>query len=307
MTIYTSNLNPVGSFGRVAHSLAFCIRKLGYSVTLTSDRTKRIDIAIDGPDSTVPAKYLLTFWEVSELRPYAIGNLKKYPKRVTVTTAKFVSDVFQQHGFKTRRIILGAERKPVQLPMLDTFVFYSIYQDLGFWQRKRAQDVVDAFELAFKGVPDVKLVMKQGSNCRPLATFDRRIEIIREYIPDVSDIHKKGHVFVSACGAEGWGYPFHDAMAFGRPVIAANIGGPLEFLDDSCAWLLPPLMRKSPEDFYQGYGKIGGVKIQDLAKAMRYAYDNKEEVMEKATAAFIRARSFTLDQMTVSVKKAFDL
>jgi hypothetical protein len=40
---------------------------------------------------------------------------------------------------------------------------------------------------------------------------------------------------------------------------------------------------------------------------MRYAYYNKPEVMEKATGAFIKARNFTLDQMTVSVKKAFNL
>jgi hypothetical protein len=40
---------------------------------------------------------------------------------------------------------------------------------------------------------------------------------------------------------------------------------------------------------------------------MRYAYENKAEVMEKSVNAFIRARNFTLDQMTVAVKKAFNL
>jgi len=114
-------------------------------------------------------------------------------------------------------------------------------------------------------------------------------------------------VFVSACGAEGWGYPHHDAVAHGRPVICPKVGGPLEFLDDSCAWLLPVTMIQAPSGFYEKNGKIGRLNVKELAAAMRHAYDNKVEVMEKATAAFQKARNFTLDQMTISVKKAFAL
>jgi glycosyltransferase involved in cell wall biosynthesis len=224
-----------------------------------------------------------------------------------IVTCKFTADVFKQHGFQTRTILLASEHKPTLLPSFDPFTFYTIYQDTGYRDRKRAQDIVDAFSLAFKNESDVKLVMKQGTTCSPLVTFDKRVEVVREYLPDVNKFHANGHVFVSACAAEGWGYPHHDAMAFGRPVICPRMGGPLEFLDETCAWFLPTHMVKSPGGFYDSYGKIGAINVRDMAAAMRYAYNNKVEVMEKSTAAFVRARNFTLDQMTVSVRKAFDL
>jgi hypothetical protein len=66
-------------------------------------------------------------------------------------------------------------------------------------------------------------------------------------------------------------------------------------------------MHPAPKGIYSGMGKIGRVNVKELAAAMRYAYDNKVEVMEKSVAAFQRARHFTLDQMTVAVKRAFKL
>lgn len=307
LKLFTVSLNPVNSFGRVTHSLAECFRRLGFSVQTSNEHDKVYDVAIDGPASGVKTKYLLTFWETTSLRPIDLIKIREHRSRKLVVTCKFTQDVLKSHGLKSALIPLAAEYNPKPLGAFKPFVFYCIYQDAGYWQRKRTQDIVDAFELAFKGVADVKLLIKQGPNCRPLVTFDTRIQIIREFLPDVSHIHEQGHVFVSACGAEGWGYPHHDAMAFGRPVICQKIGGPLEFLDDSCAWFVKPHMHKAPQGFYEGYGQIGKVNIKELAAAMRYAYDNKVEVMEKATAAFQRARNFTLDQMTVAVKKAFNL
>lgn len=307
MKIYTGSLNPVNSFGRVTHSLVECLRRLGFLVTISDKATGNYDIAIDGPASQIKAKHLLTFWETTELRPQDVDCIKKQPTRKLIVTCRFTHDVFRQHGLRARIIPLASEHKPVPLPALNPFTFYTIYQDAGYWERKRTQDVIDAFELAFNKTHGVRLVIKQGPNCKVLETFDRRIEIIREFLPDVSHIHKNGHVFVSACGAEGWGYPHHDAMAFGRPVICQKIGGPIEFLDDSCAWFLRPHMHRAPSGFYDNYGKIGRVSIKELAAAMRYAFDNQDQVMEKSTNAFIRARSFTLDQMTIAVKKAFDL
>ena len=66
-------------------------------------------------------------------------------------------------------------------------------------------------------------------------------------------------------------------------------------------------MVRAPLGLYDASGQIGKINVNDLAYAMRYAYYNKHDVMEKATGAFIKARNFTLDQMTVSVKKAFNL
>lgn len=305
--ISTGCLNPINSFGRVTHSLSECFRRLGQKVELTQERNGEYDIAIDGPSSSILSKYLVTFWETTKLRAQDIEYLKRQSTRKIVVTCKFTQAVFADAGFETSLISLAAEHNPLPLPCFDTFNFYTIYQDMQFWQRKRAQDIIDAFTQAFPHEGDVRLIMKQGPGCKELIYFDSRVKVIREYQTNVNYLHKQNHVFVSACGAEGWGYPHHDAIAHGRPVICPAIGGPLEFLDASCAWMVPAQMIPSPGNIYDYTGEIGRLNVEDLAYAMRYAYYNKSDVMEKGVNAFIRARKFTLDQMTVSVKKAFNL
>lgn len=307
MRIYTETLNAINSFSRVTHSFAECFRRLGCSVSVDNDPLKEYDLAVYGPQLSVKSKALCLFWETTKLKPVDVENLKKHNHEKILVTCKMTQEALLKDGFKSELIYLATEQTPSPLPSLTPFTFYTIYQDLGYADRKRAQDLVTAFTRAFPVESDVKLILKQGPNCAPLAVFDSRVAIISHLLEDISTLHKNNHVFVSACGAEGWGYPHQDAIAHGRPVICPAFGGPVEFLDASCAWLLPVGMVRAPLGFYDASGQIGKINVNDLAYAMRYAYYNKPDVMEKATGAFIKARNFTLDQMTVSVKKAFNL
>jgi glycosyltransferase involved in cell wall biosynthesis len=307
MRIYSPSLDPMNSFGRTAYSLVECFKRLGYKPELSKEREGKHFVEIGGPGSSVDTDYLLSFWETDKIRPKDIEIIKTFPQRKIVVTCDDTVKIFQNENFEVSKIILASEYNPLPLPPLSPFTFYTIYQDCTFHERKRAQDIVDAFPRAFPHEEDVRLIMKQGIGCTRLKVFDSRIKVIREALADVSYLHRENHVFVSACGAEGWGYPHHDAISHGRPVICPAIGGPLEFLDNTCAWMVPAQMIPSPGNIYDYTGEIGRLNVDDLAYAMRYAYYNKQEVMEKATGAFVKARNFTLDQMTVSVKKAFNL
>jgi glycosyltransferase involved in cell wall biosynthesis len=297
----------MNSFGRTAYSLVECFKRLGYKPELSKEREGKHFVEIGGPGSSVDTDYLLSFWETDKLRPKDIEIIKTFPQRKIVVTCDDTAKIFRNENFEVDKIILASEYNPLPLPPLSPFTFYTIYQDCTFHERKRAQDIVDAFPRAFPHEEDVRLIMKQGIGCTHLKVFDSRIKVIRQALADVSYLHRDNHVFVSACGAEGWGYPHHDAISHGRPVICAGIGGPLEFLDNTCAWLLPVEMIRAPGNIYENVGQIGKINVNDLAYAMRNAYYNKPDVMEKSVNAFIKARNFTLDQMTVSVKKAFNL
>jgi len=305
--IYSPSLDPMNSFGRVAYSFVECVRRLGYKTELSKNREGKYFVEIGGPASSIDAEYCLCFWETTKLRPRDIEIIKNFPERKIVVTCEETAKIFRNENFPVDKIILASEYEPLPLPLFNIFTFYTIYQDCTFFERKRAQDIVDAFPRAFPHQENVRLIMKQGVTCTHLRVFDSRIKVIREAQPDVAYLHRENHVFVSACGAEGWGYPHQDAIAHGRPVICPGFGGPMEFLDSTCAWLLPVQMVQAPGHIYEHVGEIGRLNVDDLAYAMRYAYDNKQEVMEKGVNAFIRARNFTLDQMTVSVKKAFNL
>jgi len=307
MRLYSETLNAINSFSRVTHSFAECFRRLGRSVTVDNDPLKEYDLAVYGPQVSVKSKALCLFWETTRLKPEDVENLKKHKHEKILVTCKMTQECLKQDGFESELIYLATEQTPSPLPPLTPFTFYTIYQDLGYAERKRAQDLVTAFTRAFPVEKDVKLILKQGPNCAPLAVFDSRVTVINQLLEDISTLHRENHIFVSACGAEGWGYPHLDAIAHGRPVICPAIGGPTEFLDNTCAWLLPVEMVAAPDGFYARSGQIGRLNVDDLAYAMRYAYYNKPDVMEKGVNGFIRARRFTLDQMTVSVKKAFNL
>jgi glycosyltransferase involved in cell wall biosynthesis len=307
MRIYTETLNAINSFSRVTHSFAECFRRLHRSATIDNDPLKEYDLVVYGPHVSVKSRALCLFWETSRLKPEDVENLRAHKHKKILVTCKMTQDCLKADGLDSELIYLASEQTPSPLPPLSPFTFYTIYQDLGYAERKRAQDIVNAFTAAFPIEKDVRLILKQGPNCAPLAVFDSRVTVMSELLEDISALHKNNHVFVSACGAEGWGYPHLDAIAHGRPVICPAIGGPVEFLDETCAWLLPVEMIPAPAGFYDRRGLIGRVSVKELAYAMRYAYHNKPDVMEKGVNGFIRARQFTLDQMTVSVKKAFNL
>lgn len=307
MRLYSETLNAINSFSRVTHSFAECFRRLGRSATVDNDPSTPYDLAVYGPQVKVKSRVLCLFWETTRLKPEDVENLKKHKHKKILVTCKMTQECLKQDGFESELIYLATEQTPSPLPSLTPFTFYTIYQDLGYAERKRAQDLVTAFTRAFPVEKDVKLILKQGPNCAPLAVFDSRVKVISELLEDISSLHRENHIFVSACGAEGWGYPHQDAIAHGRPVICPGFGGPVEFLDNTCAWLLPVEMVTAPAGFYDRQGQVGKINVNDLAYAMRYAYYNKPEVMEKGVNGFIRARNFTLDQMTVSVKKAFNL
>jgi len=307
MLIYSETLNAINSFSRVTHSFAECFRRLGCSVEVSNDPLKRYDLAVYGPHVSVRAKTLCLFWETTKLKPEDAENLLAYNYKKIIVTCKMTQKSLLDANIQSEIIHLAAEKIPSPLASFKTFRFYTIYQDLGYAERKRAQDLVTAFTRAFPFEKDARLLIKQGPNCAPLTIFDSRITVINKLLEDVNELHRNNHIFVSACGAEGWGYPHHDAMAHGRPVICPAFGGPTEFLNNTCAWMLPVEMINAPSGFYDRSGQIGKINVNDLAYAMRYAYENKAEVMEKSVNAFIRARNFTLDQMTVAVKKAFNL
>ena len=308
MKVYTACTDTVYSYGRVYHSVITCLKKLGHDVKTISDPHKKVFLAIDGPQSEIDAEYLLTFWETSKLKNNQVSRLTQFPNRKIVVTCDQAVEIFANEGVKTSKIILCSDYPPLPLPSFETFKFYTIYNDhvtQGF--RKRTMDVLAAFVRAFPNEPNVRLIVKNSPNCAKFEVFDSRIQVITAIQPDISYLHRDNHIFVSASCAEGWGYPHHDAIAHGRPVICPAIGGPLEVLDNTCAWLLPYKKIPAPPHVYESVGDIGRVNVDDLAYAMRYAYYNKPDVMEKGVNAFIRARNFTLDQMVVSVKKAFNL
>ena len=203
MRIYTETLNAINSFSRVTHSFAECFRRLGHSATVDNDPSTPYDLAVYGPQVKVKSRMLCLFWETTRLKPEDVENLKAHKHKKILVTCKMTQECLKADGFESELIYLATEQTPSPLPTLSPFTFYTIYQDLGYAERKRAQTLVNAFTRAFPVESDARLLIKQGPTCAPLAVFDSRVVVINQLLEDISSLHKNNHVFVSACGAEG--------------------------------------------------------------------------------------------------------
>ncbi|MBP7864582.1 MAG: glycosyltransferase family 4 protein [Acidobacteria bacterium] len=64
-------------------------------------------------------------------------------------------------------------------------------------------------------------------------------------------LHGRGDCYLQLAHGEGWGLGAYDAAAYGRPVIATDFGGPLDYLAPETAWLVKSI--RVPVDDPSGF------------------------------------------------------
>ena len=94
----------------------------------------------------------------------------------------------------------------------------------------------------------------------------------------IHKLYSTSDCYVSASRGEGWGIPLFDALGFGVPPIATNWGGPTEFINEDCGWLVdytmtPCFDMPHPHSFmYTGEDNWAEPDIASLRSAMRNAH-----------------------------------
>lgn len=191
---------------------------------------------------------------------------------------------------------------PYQIPDFDGFLFYSIFE---WTDRKNPGALLNAFWQEFQNDENVGLLLKTYhrnfvlSNKRMVRSYVQTFKNrsgLRKFPPvflylDLMDrhqvmrVHKTGHCFVSTHRGEGWGVPQAEAMLAGNPVISTGYGGIHEYVDD-CAKLLPfemvPVSGMLNSKWYQRTQNWADVKVEDVRKALRWAYDNNRQLRNMA-------------------------
>ena len=129
--------------------------------------------------------------------------------------------------------------------------------------RKNPQGAIAAWAQAFGGDPDCELTLKtQNGGLFPEALAKLRadapanVRILDEVWPyaDVQRLIAGADVLVSLHRAEGFGLTPAEAMAMGVAVLATGYSGVLDFMDETCALLVPwrPTPVKDPQGIYAG-------------------------------------------------------
>jgi|GEM_PF-853030 glycosyltransferase involved in cell wall biosynthesis/GT2 family glycosyltransferase/Flp pilus assembly protein TadD len=134
--------------------------------------------------------------------------------------------------------------------------FLSVFQ----WVRRKGWDVLlRAWADAFDPRADVRLVLRChpfGKDASPMR--DRFLESLEElglseskmasillldgFVPEseMPSLYLASDVFVLPSRGEGWGLPYLEAMASGKPCIATAWGASSDFLNEDNAWLASP-------------------------------------------------------------------
>lgn len=185
------------------------------------------------------------------------------------------------------------------------FIFYTVGE---YVRRKNLAAVTRAFHLEFDPCERVQLVIKASKPGMSPEELYRHIEAdsqktkdglkLRKGGPDahkqeiiITDrltdhglmrLHAGGDCFVMPSHGEAWCMPGFDAMAMGRTPIVTRCSGFLDYVDDSCGWLVDgheePVfgVMDTFEDLFTGDETWTAVDVLHLRRCMREAFTNRD-------------------------------
>ena len=176
-------------------------------------------------------------WAPSEFVRSSFSKLDASKVRLTPPSGPAISA-----PLSLRRTDLGLPEK--------RFVFLCTLDLFSVIERKNPLGTIDAFRAAFEPDEGPLLIVKTLNGDRRgdclerllLAADDRPdIEIRDGWLARAEQLAliAESDVLVSLHRSEGYGLHLAEAMAVGTPVITTNYSGPIDFLDSSCAELIP--------------------------------------------------------------------
>lgn len=194
------------------------------------------------------------------------------------------------------------------------YVCLVAFDSFSFVQRKNPVSVLKAFQQAFKGVKEARLIVKTQNRdsvfdpvqvqlwdrVDAIMSADPRIVVMNETLSyrDLLRLKCGSDCYVSLHKSEGWGFGMIEAMNLRVPVVCTAYSGNMDFCSDETAWLVDyeeRALRQGEYIFVRKGAKWAEPSIDDAAKQLRAAYDDPAARAAKADAAytFIRANFST--------------
>jgi glycosyltransferase involved in cell wall biosynthesis len=180
-------------------------------------------------------------------------------------------------------------------------LFLSIFDPQSSVERKNPAAVIEAFRRAFRSDDTVTLVMKishpdcynyreqvrqlvdLGTSCG----LDVRFQVENLLYPDLMRLMSACDAYVSLHRAEGFGLTCAEAMAYERPVVATRYSGNLDFMDDSCAFLVDAaeVAVHSPDGPYPRGSVWADPDLDQAAGFLRTIVENPGSARRRGVAA----------------------
>ncbi|MDU3490304.1 MAG: glycosyltransferase family 4 protein [Clostridiales bacterium] len=215
-------------------------------------------------------------WTPSE---FASETFRRYTSKPVITVPHSVDVTFDEN----------IDRGYFGLPE-DKFLFLMMYASASISQRKNPMAVIRAFKKAFKpGREDVGLVIK----VLPSDGYDEDTAAIRRAVEgydniylvienltrlEVNSLMNVVDSYVSLHRAEGFGLPLAESMLLGKPTVATDWSGNLEFMTPETACLVDydlVELKKDIPPFKKGF-HWADPKVNDAARCMKKLLEDKQ-------------------------------
>ena len=210
-----------------------------------------------------------------------------------IVPSRFNARVFRASGVRVPLAVVPEGVDPAVYPLVERparrLVTTLVVGVLA--ERKNYRLAVEAWQRAFGGEPDARLVLKARFQLDRFTPDDPRITVVDEEEPTRGILHwyRRADVLL-ALGNEGFGLPVVEAMATGLPVVAYDRPWARDVVRHGETGLLVP---------------TGDVEA--LAGAVRSLLDDegRRRALGEAAAAEVRAR-FGLSSLVPSLLAALD-
>lgn len=226
---------------------------------------RRFNLVFVNPDHFHELSPVLSFQE-GQVRPYTIAvwfwELPTIPERWLEALAhvdevwvasSFVRTAFSRSGDKPVVLVplpvapvdsgrAGRDRASIGVGE-DAYVFLFVFDFNSVYARKNPGAIIEAFEAAFpRGDENARLIIKTSNgldhrdDLRDLmrrAESDSRVMVRDQRLgsTQMAVLHASSDAYVSLHRSEGFGLTIAESMARGKPVIATNWSGNVDFMD----------------------------------------------------------------------------
>ena len=258
------------------------------------------------------------YWEADKLRPSWLASRHHYQE--IWAGSEYCRQIFEHElGLPTAVVppvvapAAGpAEEPPLPLPR-DCFVVLCCYDYRSCVERKNPVAAIEAFQQAFPGQTDVRLVLKartgglkrrlarahrrvkrRAGGWWPFSRGDQRILFLEDYLSagQLRGLLQRCNCLISLHRSEGFGLHLAEALYLERPVVATGYSGNMDFMHEDNSYpvgydLVPIRQRSLP---YPRGSRWAEPDVAHAAELLRHVYSHPDEAQAKARrgAAFLR-------------------
>jgi len=253
----------------------------------------------------VAVNAVVVWWELPVLAPIWIDALQLFD--VVIAPSEFIRSTLDS---QLSNVITIPATHPLYLPggiapsrerfglPREPLLFVMSFEPFSDVARKNPFAAVEAFQHAFRGEPDVGLVIRLNNAAQGKAASGPALERLKQMIDgdarviiidralgyvDVLSLYASCDVFLSLHRAEGLGLGLMEAMALGKPVIATGWSGNMTYMNQQNSCLvrhrLVPAQATIPyyqSKFLRAEAVWAEPSIEDAAVLMRRLFDNAD-------------------------------